>query len=124
MAQTIHGADILLVTVNQHETDTIKQALKDVGATPNQAQTQKNRQTYDDYGTINGQHIVHVTAMMGSSSSGASRETVKMAIEGLNPKLIIAVGIAWGTKKGSDQQKNRGCPRSKSSAKWRKYKNK
>lgn len=103
MAQKIDGADILIITVNSHETKAIDEALKTVGAEVTPCQGKKHREPYDDYGYINKQRIVHVTAMMGSNQSGGSRETVIKAIEDLSPSLILAVGIAWGAREDENQ---------------------
>lgn len=104
MASNIDSTDILFITVNEHETKSLSNALTALNGAPKQAQGKIHREPYDDYGYINGQHVVHAFSMMGSSLSGASEETTKKAIEDLAPKLLIAVGIAWGAWEDKDQK--------------------
>ncbi len=97
MATPLTSTDILLITVNENETKALRTVLeKLIGNKASPAQGLINREPYDDYGLIRQQRVCHVEAAMGSSNSGASRDTAKKAIEDLKPKLLIAVGLAWG----------------------------
>jgi nucleoside phosphorylase len=97
MATPLTSTDILLITVNENETIALRTVLeKLISAKASPGQGLINREPYDDYGLIRHQRVCHVEAIMGSSNSGASRDTAKKAIEDLKPKLLIAVGLAWG----------------------------
>ena len=97
MATPLTSTDILLITVNENETTALRTVLEKLtGCKASPGQGLVNREPYNDYGLIRHQRVCHVEAAMGSSNSGASRDTAKKAIEDLNPKLLIAVGLAWG----------------------------
>lgn len=104
MAASIDSADILLITVNHHETEALTSALETAsGRKAVESQGRKHLEPYNDYGHINGQRVVHAFSMMGSTQSGASRDTTRKAIEDLNPTILIAVGIAWGAYENKQQ---------------------
>lgn len=103
MALHIEKTDILIITVNQHETAAVSKELEAIAGSPKHGQGAKHLEPYEEYGPINGQRVVHVVARMGSSQSGGSRDTTRKAIEDLNPQLVLAVGIAWGTKEDQGQ---------------------
>ena len=102
-ALTIQATDILLITVNEHETSALKTALAKIAGTPIRAQGKIHREPYDQY-IVNRQRVTHVVGLMGSSQSGGSRETTRKALEDLSPKLLIAVGIAWGAWEDKGQK--------------------
>jgi len=103
MAKSKIQADILFITVNNHETAELQKELTKLSTSPKTFQGSIHREPYDDYGIINGQRVIHVTSMMGSGQAGGSRETTKKALEDLNPQLLIAVGICWGAWEDKDQ---------------------
>lgn len=103
MTSQLNTVDILFITVNPRETEALAFALSEASQAPVRAQGYRHGDPYDDYGYINGQRVAHTVAMMGSSQSGGSRETVQKALEDLQPKLLIAVGIAWGANEDDGQ---------------------
>ena len=93
-------ADLLLLTVNQHET----RALLDVfaQATGHQAMPLSiGDRVYRDLGSINGTRCMHALSEMGTAGPGAAFQTVDKGIRALNPNAVIFVGIAFGV----DQKK-------------------
>lgn len=98
------AADIVLLTVNQHEQAQMTAALEQhLGRSLKIVQGASN-EVYFDAGEINGQHIMVAKSLIGSTSSGASFDTVTNILEDLSPQLIIAVGIAWGARNADGQQ--------------------
>jgi nucleoside phosphorylase len=87
--------DVLLVTVNEHETravhDAFEQATGQV-AVP----VPLGGRVYRNLGEVNGTTVFHALSEMGSSSVGAMQQTVDKAIRALDPGAVIAVGIAFG----------------------------
>lgn len=87
--------DVVLVTVNEHETRALLDAFKD--ATSGAAlRVPLEDRVYDDLGTLNGTRIFHAISQMGSGGVGAMQQTVDKAIRALAPGSVIAVGIAFG----------------------------
>jgi nucleoside phosphorylase len=103
MALQIDKTDILIITVNEHETAAVSKELEAIAGSPKHGQGAKHLEPYEEYGPINGHRVVHVVARMGSSQSGGSRDTTRKAIEDLDPQLVLAVGIAWGAKEDQGQ---------------------
>lgn len=88
-------ADVLLVTVNEHETQAILSAFEQ--ATGKRAERfPLGDRVYRNLGTVNGTKVFHALSEMGSGSPGASQQTVDKGIRALNPGAVIAVGIAFG----------------------------
>ncbi|MFC1596550.1 hypothetical protein ACFL5Q_01200 [Planctomycetota bacterium] len=88
-------ADVLLVTVNEHETQALLRAFKE--ATGKRAEPfPLDDRVYRNLGTVNGTRVFHALSEMGSGSPGASQQTVDKGIRALNPGAVIAVGIAFG----------------------------
>lgn len=81
-------ADIVLFTVNEHETRETQAAF---GANP-QAVTRAPYR-YWDYGQIGGARVVHMLCNMADLAAGKS---ARAAIDAWQPSLLIALGIAWG----------------------------
>jgi len=97
--------DILMITVNDHEDRELRNRLSINGHTQQAFQSDTSLSHYSDVGEINGQHIVLARSEMGSFSEGATYDTVKNAVQDLNPKLVICLGIAWG---GDESSQNIG----------------
>lgn len=87
-------ATIVLLTVNQHET----QALLDefVGERKSPQHETKGNVTYNNLGSHGGCQIVHTLCEMGSGGMGASQQRTRQAIDHWQPQAIIAVGVAFG----------------------------
>lgn len=88
-------ADVLLVTVNEHETQAILTAFAKAtgaGAKP----VPVDDRIYRDLGVINGTRIYHALSEMGSAGPGATQQTVDKGIRALKPEAVIPVGIAFG----------------------------
>jgi nucleoside phosphorylase len=87
--------DVLLVTVNDHETRAIHDEFE--LATGHAAvPVPLGGRVYRDLGEVNGTTVFHALSEMGSSSVGAMQQTVDKAIRALDPGAVIAVGIAFG----------------------------
>jgi nucleoside phosphorylase len=91
--------DVLVVTVNEHETRAVYKAFFD--ATKMEAvPVSIEGRLYHDLGMINDTRVFHALSEMGSGSLGAMQQTVDKAIRALDPSAVIAVGIAFGADKG------------------------
>lgn len=96
--------DIILLTVNKHEQNELVALLENrLGGKLKSIQGESN-EIYLDAGEINGQHVFVARALIGSTASGASFDTVTNILSDLSPQLIIAVGIAWGAKNNEGQK--------------------
>jgi nucleoside phosphorylase len=84
---------VVLVTVNEHETD----ALLDVfgEASPPLQQT-KEGVTYSFLGVHGGLKIVNTQCEMGAGGIGASQQRTQQAIQHWRPQAVISVGVAFG----------------------------
>lgn len=96
MASSLNEADVLLVTVNAIETKALLKAFESATGGQAQARSIEDR-VYRDLGVVNGMRIVHALSEMGSGGAGSAQQTVDRAIRALNPKAVIAVGVAFGT---------------------------
>lgn len=81
-------ADIVLFTVNEHETHETQASF---GANPQAVARAPYR--YWDYGQIGGARVVHMVCNMADLAAGKS---ARAAIATWQPSLLIALGIAWG----------------------------
>jgi nucleoside phosphorylase len=87
--------DLLLVTVNDHETRAILDVFRE--ATGRDAiPIPLEGRLYLNLGVINGTTVYHALSEMGSSGPGAMHQAVDKAIRALDPGAVIAVGIAFG----------------------------
>ncbi len=87
--------DVVIVTVNEHETRAVHEEFKD--ATGAEAiPIALDGRTYRNFGTLNGTRVFHALSEMGSSSIGAMQQTVDKAIRALSPGAIVAVGVGFG----------------------------
>jgi nucleoside phosphorylase len=92
--------DVLLVTVNQHETDAVLRAFTEATGQRDQPKTINGR-VYRDLGSINGSRMFHARSEAGSSGPGGSQQTIDKAIRALNPGAVIAIGVAFGVNEAS-----------------------
>lgn len=81
-------ADIVLLTVNEHETEQVQRAFRQTDPA-----VHVGTRAYWDYGDIGGARVVHAMTNMGDVATIAA---VQEAAEALRPVLFLAVGIAWG----------------------------
>ena len=89
--------DLLLITVNDHETKAVIAAFeKETGPAKG---IMKAKRRYNDLGTINETRVFHTVSEQGSLLKGAAHQTVVKAIDALNPSAAIAIGIAFGVNK-------------------------
>ncbi len=87
--------DVLLVTVNEHETRAVLdefEAAIDARARP----VPREGRVYRNLGRINDTLVYHALSEMGSGSAGAMQQTVDKAIRALDPGAVIAIGVAFG----------------------------
>lgn len=104
MASDQLQADIILLTVNAHEQAKLREALESkTGRTGIQVQGPSN-EIYLDFGSLNGQKVAVAKSLMGAMGDGASFDTVSNALSDLNPRVLVAVGIAWGARDADGQQ--------------------
>lgn len=88
-------ADLLLVTVNEIETQTVLEMFAEVTGEEAIPETIDDR-LYRNLGIINGTRIWHAISEMGSSGVGAMQQTVGMAIRALSPRRVIGIGVGFG----------------------------
>lgn len=86
----LEQADIVLLTVNDHETEQVQRAFGQTDPA-----THVGKRAYWDYGEIGGARVVHSMTNMGDVATIAA---VQEAAETLRPVLFLAVGIAWGAE--------------------------
>ena len=91
--------DVVLVTVNQHETRAVLDAFQAATGAAAVAFSLQDR-VYRDLGTLNGTRVFHAISEMGSGGVGAMQQTVDKAIRALDPEAVIAIGIAFGVDDG------------------------
>lgn len=84
----LEQADIILLTVNDHETEQVQRAFGQA-----EPAVHVRKRAYWDYGDIGGARVVHTMTNMGDVATIAA---VQDAVEALRPVLFLAVGIAWG----------------------------
>ena len=87
--------DLVLVTVNEHETKAIHDAFLETTGAEGRPVSIEGR-LYHNLGTINGTTVFHAISEMGSSGPGAMQQAVDKAIRALDPGAVIAIGIAFG----------------------------
>lgn len=86
--------DVLLVTVNDTETASLKSHLVAMAGPGQQRFGATN--TYWDYGTVAGVSVSHLRTSMGSGGVGGSGQAVKDAVDERHPSSVIGVGVAFG----------------------------
>ncbi len=89
-------ADLLLITVNEHESNAVLGAFET--ATKKKAKAvQVGSGLYHYLGVIKKTKVYHAISQMGSGGPGGAQQTVNQAINDLHPAAVVAVGIAFGT---------------------------
>jgi nucleoside phosphorylase len=86
-------ADLLIVTVNDHERDAVLAVFDPQGSSK---LSEVEERTYRNLGVINGTHVWHAISEMASGTPGGMQQTVEKAIRALKPTAVIAVGVAFG----------------------------
>jgi nucleoside phosphorylase len=86
--------DVVLVTVNDIETDEVTATLEGAGYRARIEIGPVN--TYWVYGPVGNAVVAHVRSGMGSSGQGGSALTTIDAIRDLHPGAILGVGVAFG----------------------------
>ena len=92
--QDMGHVDVLLVTVNDAETNALSDALSSAGFKSRTVFYTNN--TYRVYAGVAGTVVATVRSGMSSRGSGGASLTVREAIEDLDPAYVIAVGVAFG----------------------------
>jgi nucleoside phosphorylase len=90
--------DVLLVTVNEHETRAVHDEFEAATGAPATTVPLDGR-VYRNLGTLNGTTVFHALSEMGSAGVGAMQQTVDKAVRALDPAAVIAVGLAFGINK-------------------------
>jgi len=88
-------AHILLVTVNGHERNALRDAFQQVTGETAEAVPGPDR-VYHHLGSLHNVTFFHALSQMGGERRGGMRDTVDKAIRFLQPGAVIAVGIAYG----------------------------
>lgn len=89
-SSTLESADIVIFTVNEHETRAVNEAFQRL-----QPARPIGMRSYWDLGIIGGAKVLHGITQMGDQATSAA---ARSAIQNLSPKIILCVGIAWGAK--------------------------
>lgn len=87
--------DVLIVVATEVERDAILRRAKELTGAEHVTMFGKRR-TYFDVGNIGASRVLLVQTEMGSVAPGASLATVGDAIDDLEPRHILMVGIAFG----------------------------
>jgi nucleoside phosphorylase/tetratricopeptide (TPR) repeat protein len=95
-------ADLLLVTVNDHETNAVRSGFEAVTGVAAKPITIGDR-TYWDLGLINGTRVFHALSEAGSGGLGAAQQTVEKALKAIEPHAVIAIGVAFGVDPGKQK---------------------
>lgn len=91
---SLGAVDVLLVTVNDTETVSLRSHLEAIAGAGHQRFGATN--TYWDYGTVAGVSVSHLRTAMGSGGVGGSGQAVRDALDERHPSSVIAVGVAFG----------------------------
>lgn len=89
------GNLILLVTVTEIETETLRSKLTPINGYDNVLKVYKGNYTYY-IGKFGKYNVAHVQSAMGSISKSSSIVTVKSALDYIKSKIVIMIGIAFG----------------------------
>jgi nucleoside phosphorylase len=95
LSKSIRSADVLVLTVNPHETRALLEVFAEMTGTPARPVSIDDR-LYRTLGTLNNTSFVHALSEMGSGGAGAAQETVYKAIRAIRPRAIISLGLAFG----------------------------
>ena len=88
------GADVLLVTATEVETEAVLESFATAGPPP--AADHIDGRVYFDLGTVTGARVRLTQCEMGTGGLGASQQAVDKGIAALSPAVVIMVGIAFG----------------------------
>lgn len=91
----IQKTDILIVTVNERERESLLKYVLPIPEKKCILSVVHKKSTYR-IGRLGYYLVAHVQSGMGSASKGASALTVYKAIEFIKPKVVIMVGVAFG----------------------------
>jgi nucleoside phosphorylase len=91
-------ADILLVTATNVETNAVLQEFRAKANKPERVIQVEDR-SYFELASVHDLTVRLVQCQMGSGGVGSSLQTVSKAIEALEPRAIVMVGIAMGVDK-------------------------
>lgn len=91
-------ADVLLVTVNAHETRCLLEEFQEAIGKEAYSVNRSGR-VYNVIGVLNGVRYVHTITEMGSGSTGASLPAVRDALAQTRARAVVAVGLAFGVSK-------------------------
>ena len=91
----IAKADVVLITVNEHETQAVYTAFREATGSEGVPISLEGR-LYNNLGTLNDTTVYHAISEIGSGGAGAMQQAVDKAIRALRPGAVIAVGIAFG----------------------------
>ena len=98
----IHKTDLLLVTVNDVETQAVLNAFKAATGEDAASEAIEDR-LYNNLGVINGTQVYHAISEMGSIGPGAMQQTVDKAVRALNPSSVIAIGVGFGVNENEQK---------------------
>jgi nucleoside phosphorylase len=96
-AKTAPKPDLVLVTVNQHETIAVHDAFREATGADALPVSLENR-LYHNLGTLGDTTVYHAFSEMGSGGPGGMQQTVDKAIRALEPGAVIGIGIAFGIR--------------------------
>lgn len=94
--------DILLVTVNEHESEALHRLIKPMPDKDVILKASNDMLTYS-IGVLGKYIVCHVESKMGSATMGGSLMTMQQSLADWNPKIIVMVGIAFGKDKKAQQ---------------------
>lgn len=93
---------LLLVTVNDIETQTLLSKLKPLEEYKDILVAYSKNSTYF-IGKFGAYNVIHVQSDMGAMNRDSVMTTVDSAIRMWNPRGIIMIGVAWGMNKGKQR---------------------
>lgn len=94
-APNAEPCEVLLVTVNDAETRAVLEVAEAITGRPTRPQYGEEY-VYRDLGEIGWARVKLVRSGMGTTSPGAALETTLKACQEVNPRAVIAVGVAFG----------------------------
>jgi nucleoside phosphorylase len=95
-------AEVLLVAVTARELHAILTAFESNSGTPAKPKTVNGR-LYHDLGTVNGGRVFLALSEMGTGGVGGAQESVRIAVEDVQPDAVIMCGIAFGVDESKQQ---------------------
>lgn len=95
-------ADVLVLTVNKHETEAVLKAFK-ASTGQDAVPVSVGDRVYRDLGVVNGTRVFHAISEMGSGGVGGTQQAVDKGIRALSPTAVIAVGIAFGVNENKQE---------------------